>query len=109
MSKARPSRNVGESMRLHSIVVPGFSPGRCYGAYAQLDREDLSYQLKVKIASSRSNRKVVVTLPTTPFDWKSDPATSGPTSPSAPDVSAAVAVNTSSATATAATLSTDRR
>lgn len=104
MSKHHP--NFGRGTQVRSIVIPGFSPSRCYGAYAKLDRDDANYQLKVKASSSRANRKVAITLPTTPFDWRSDPATSAPHAPPAPVDVRPPSLSPQTA-ATAATLSTE--
>jgi hypothetical protein len=102
---SRRRQKVGQGIQVHSIVIPGFSPAYCYGAYAQIDRDDVNYQLKIKAASSRAQRKVHITLPTTPFDWRSDPATSTPHAPPAPVDVRPPSLSPHTA-ATAATLST---
>lgn len=98
--------NFGRGTQVRSIVIPGFSPSRCYGDYARLDRDDANYQLKVKASSSRANRKVSITLPTTPFDWRTDSATSTPRAPQHPVDVRPPSLSPHTA-ATAATLSTE--
>lgn len=77
-----------------------FIPRSPYGAYAKSGDEISELRRRMMLrGAARKHRPV--TLPSIPFDWKSDPVTSAP-DPQAPDVSAAVAVPSSTAPAAAA-------
>lgn len=106
------STKIGQGTQVHSIVVPGFSPSRPYGAFATggavvRRSDDANLELRMRAAASRFNRKVAITLPTTPFDWRSDSATSTPRAPQHPVDVRPPSLSPQTA-ATAAILSTDK-